>query len=136
MRAALRAVVASLLCELPDLDRSNALWSHSLHCVNWDYVRFFVQRFIGIRSPIVTTVSCAVLPIGAGLADMYGRRPIIIFGAVVTILQLWLYYLASLPTVIGMDRWGILVYSGSVVNALGASTRQLMGIYLALGQHT
>ena len=118
-------------CELPDLDRSNALWSHSLHCVNWDYVRFFVQRFIGIRSPIVTTVSCAVLPIGAGLADMYGRRPIIIFGAVVTILQLWLYYLASLPTVIGIDRWGILVYSGSVVNALGASTGSASNAMLA-----
>jgi hypothetical protein len=53
-------------CLLPDLERSNPLWSHSNHCSNWDFVRFFVQRFIGIRSPIVVTVACMILPVGAG----------------------------------------------------------------------
>jgi MFS family permease len=118
-------------CDLPTLDRANPLWSHSNHCVNWDFVRFFVQRFVGIRSPIVTTVACLILPVGAGLADMYGRRPVIIFGAVATIMQLGLYWIASLPNVIEADRFGLLVYTGAIVNALGASTGSASNAMLA-----
>ena len=118
-------------CELPDLERANPLWSHSNHCVNWDFVRFFVQRFVGTRSPIVTVVSCLMLPVGAGLADMYGRRPVIIFGAVATILQLGLYWIGSLPRVIEADRFGLVVYTGGIVNALGASTGSASNAMLA-----
>jgi hypothetical protein len=109
-------------CELPAMARSDPLWSHSLHCSNWFFVRDFVQRFIGIRSPISATVSVLALPIGASLADMYGRRPIIIFAAAMTLAQMTLYFVAAHPFFVEVDRQGYLVYGASALNALGSAS--------------
>ena len=88
---------------MPALPRDDAYWSHSDYCPNFDYVKKFVQDLNAGR--VVSTMLTALffLPIGAGIADKVGRKPVFFFGMMVGIKSLVCNLLASLVYFVHLD---------------------------------
>jgi hypothetical protein len=66
-------------CEVPILARTDPYWSHSPYCPNWDYVKDFTQNLGVQRNVLITFAGAVFMPIGAGIADKVGRKPILFF---------------------------------------------------------
>ena len=77
-----------LACDLPYLPSDDARWSYSVHCPNPEYVRFYSQRIWAWRNSLINIVALAVLPVGAGLSDTFGRKPVLVFDNALTFLGL------------------------------------------------
>jgi hypothetical protein len=88
---------------VPVLNRSATQWSHSQHCVNFAYVKEAAQKLQGKRGTLNAILVCIVAPIGGCLADMYGRKPMMLLGCLVGSIQLFLY-LASTVMVQKTDQ--------------------------------
>jgi len=67
-------------CDVPALPKENAFWSHSDFCPNWGYVKEYIQDLNATRGLFITFFSLLFVPIGAGVADKQGRKPILFFG--------------------------------------------------------
>ena len=67
-------------CEVPLLSPDDPQWSHSKYCPNWGYVRKFVTKLNAGRAMSLTGTALFFLPIGAGLADKAGRKPVFAAG--------------------------------------------------------
>eukprot|EP01051_Picozoa_sp_SAG22_P014226 SAG22_NODE_1695_length_3796_cov_3.361915_1_plen_275_part_00 len=66
-------------CDLPELARKDKYWSRSAYCPSWDYVKTFTQKLNAGRSVVLSTISLVALPMGAGVSDALGRKPMIFF---------------------------------------------------------
>jgi MFS family permease len=65
-------------CDVPQIDRSSSLWSHSAHCPNWPYVREQAQLLMTSWSSLIALVSLLFIPSMGQLADLYGRLKVFI----------------------------------------------------------
>jgi hypothetical protein len=90
-------------CDLPYLPNDDPRWSYSIHCPNPEYVRFYSQRIWAWRNSLINIVAMAVLPVGAGLSDTFGRKPVLVFDNALTFLGLCANLCASLTFFIVND---------------------------------
>ena len=67
-------------CDLPPLARSDKYWSRTAYCPSWDYVKTFTQELNAGRTVVLQSISLISLPIGAGVSDAIGRKPLIFLG--------------------------------------------------------
>lgn len=109
-------------CDLPYLPSNDERWSYSVHCPNPEYVRFYSQRIWAWRNSLINIVALAVLPVGAGLSDTYGRKPVLVFDNALTFLGLCANLCASLTFFIVNDPTAITLYVSGVLNALASAS--------------
>eukprot|EP01045_Picozoa_sp_COSAG04_P029585 COSAG04_NODE_4900_length_1833_cov_1.789504_2_plen_152_part_00 len=107
-------------CDLPMIDPAHPQWSHSRHCTSFKYVQEYHQQLWAWRNSIMGAppswcfppllieardvtagiIAMVVLPVGAGLSDSFGRKPILVFGALMTFKSLCANLVSS-------TAWGI-----------------------------
>ena len=107
-------------CDAPPLSPDDAMWSHSIYCPNWEFVRWFTQRLGAERNMYLTFTSLFFMPIGAGLADKQGRKPMFFFGHMMGIKSLTCNLLASLPWFIHHDPRAYLLYASGILSGMGS----------------
>ena len=67
---------------MPSLPRSDPWWSHTQWCPSWQYNKYFTQWLGAKRSMFLSGTSLFFLPIGAGIGDKTGRKPMFFFGLI------------------------------------------------------
>ena len=105
-------------CDLPILKRHDPNWSHSVHCPNWKYVKHFAQELQAGRSVYINAVSLIALPVGAGIGDSVGRKPVLIFSSIMGLKSHIFNLLSSLPYFIEHDPNAVLLYISSALSGL------------------
>ena len=103
-------------CSVPDRDPDDPAWSHSPRCNNPAWVRNAAQRVYGVYAPITTVAKVLIIPSAGFLADIYGRKLVLVVSATGPILAgiLWTVDALLEPTT------NALVYSAGGVLSLSA----------------
>ena len=99
----------------------NSALSH-IYCPNWDYVRAFTQKLNAGRQMSLTFTSLFFMPIGAGLADKRGRKPIFLFGHILGIKSITCNLLSSLPWFVHHDPNAVLLYVSSLLSGMASGS--------------
>ena len=89
-------------CELPMLPNNHVTWSHSIYCPSFAYVRYFQQIIWATRNSVMGLVALVAMPMGAGLGDSVGRKPILVFSAVMVFKGL-----VVRASVCGLNIWNL-----------------------------
>lgn len=105
-------------CDLPILNRTDPNWSHSLYCPSWSYVKHFQQLLSADRNVYISAASLIALPMGAGLGDSIGRKPILVFSSIMGIKSHLCNLLSSLPWFIHHDPNAYVLYASAVLSGL------------------
>jgi MFS family permease len=105
---------------VPALSPDDAWWSHSDFCPSWGYVRDFTQRLTAGRTMSLTLTSLFFMPIGAGLADKQGRKPIFFFGFIMGMKGLLCNLLSSTTYFIHKDPNAILLYASGLLSGMAS----------------
>ena len=109
-------------CDVPILDPDDPFWSHTKYCPNWGYVRAFVTKLGAGRSASLTGTSLFFLPIGAGLADKAGRKPMFAAGHLLSLKGLVCNLLSSLPWFIHHDPNAVLLYVSGLLSGMASGS--------------
>ena len=107
-------------CDVPALPKENAFWSHSDFCPNWGYVKEYIQDLNATRGLVITMFSLLFVPIGAGIADKQGRKPILFFGFLMGVQGLLANLLASTDFFIHNDPGLKLLYASGMLGGMAA----------------
>ena len=107
-------------CDVPELDPDDSYWSHSPFCRNWDYVRAFTQKLGAGRRATLTTTSLFCMPIGAGLADKQGRKPMYFFSFMLGVKSLAFNLISSTNWSIRTDPNAIILYISGFLSGMGS----------------
>ena len=100
------------------LKRDDPNWSHSLYCPNWKYVKKFTQQLNAGRSVYLKGVSMIALPMGAGLGDSIGRKPILVFSSLMGLKSVFVNLLSSLPWFIENDPRAYALYASAILSGM------------------
>jgi MFS family permease len=103
-------------CSVPDLDPDDPAWSHSPRCNNPAWVRNAAQRVYGVYAPITTVAKVLIIPSAGFLADIYGRKLVLVVSATGPILAGILWAVDALLE----PATNALVYSAGGVLSLSA----------------
>ena len=109
-----------LACEVPLLKKSAPYWSHSEWCRNYDYVKYFTTQLWAKRQAYMTMVSLFFLPIGAGIADKKGRKPMFLFQQLMGTKSIICNYLATRHWFIRHDQTAIILYASGIFSGLAS----------------
>jgi hypothetical protein len=109
-------------CDVPVLKRDDPSWSHSVYCPNFAYVRSFTTKLNAGRSSYLTLTSLFFMPIGAGIADKRGRKPIFFFGHLLGIKSIVCNLLSSLPWFVRHDPDAYLLYASALLSGMASGS--------------
>ena len=109
-------------CDVPLLSPDDSAWSHSDFCPNFAYVRSFTQKLNAGRHAYLTMTSLFFMPIGAGLGDKIGRKPIIFFSHLLSLKSLTCNLLSSLPWFIHHDPRAYLLYASGFLSGMSSGS--------------
>jgi len=107
-------------CDVPWLNPEQPAWSHSPYCQNWDYVRDFTQRLGAGRRMSLTMTSLFCMPIGAGISDKTGRKPMYFFSFMLGVKSLLFNLISSTEWSIRTDPNGIILYISGFLSGMGS----------------
>lgn len=82
-------------CELPRLDATAEMWSHSQHCPSLPYVRDSAQALLAVYSPVRTSFALLLFPAAGSAADVLGRKPVLLVAGCGPIVAAALFWLDS-----------------------------------------
>eukprot|EP01045_Picozoa_sp_COSAG04_P011093 COSAG04_NODE_704_length_10986_cov_85.930835_10_plen_181_part_00 len=111
-------------CDVPWLNPEQPAWSHSPYCQNWDYVRDFTQRLGAGRRMSLTMTSLFCMPIGAGISDKTGRKPMYFFSFMLGVKSLLFNLISSTEWSIRTDPNGIILYISRFLRRIQRSIAQ------------
>ena len=107
-------------CDVPWLNPEQPAWSHSPYCQNWDYVRDFTQRLGAGRRMSLTMTSLFCMPIGAGISDKTGRKPMYFFSFMLGVKSLLFNLISSTEWSIRTDPNAIILYISGFLSGMGS----------------
>eukprot|EP01043_Picozoa_sp_COSAG02_P011404 COSAG02_NODE_419_length_22613_cov_22.994492_18_plen_149_part_00 len=90
-------------------------WSHSAHCGSFAYVRNRAQAVLSIYSPVRTTFTLIMFPTAGVVADVIGRKPVLVAAACGPLIAASIFWLDTYFEL----RTNVLLYCCSAVLALG-----------------
>lgn len=108
-------------CDLPLLSRDAPYWSHSPYCPNWGYVKDFTQQLTANRNVWTTLAGMVFMPIGAGIADKQGRKPIFVFSFIMGMKALLANLVSSTVFFIHYDPKAYLLYASGLLSGMASS---------------
>ena len=103
-------------CSVPERDPDDLAWSHSPRCNNPAWVRNAAQRVYGVYAPITMVAKVLIIPSAGFLADVYGRKVVLVVSATGPILAGILWAVDALLE----PATNALVYSAGGVLSLSA----------------
>ena len=114
-------------CELPAMDVEDPAWSHSAHCGSFAYVRNRAQSVLSIYSPVRTTFTLIMFPTAGVVADVIGRKPVLVAAACGPLIAASLFWLDTYFEL----RTNLVLYCCSGVLALGRLVNPVIAAMLA-----
>ena len=102
-------------------------WSHSAHCGSFAYVRNRAQAVLSIYSPVRTTFTLIMFPTAGVVADVIGRKPVLVAAACGPLIAASIFWLDTYFEL----RTNMLLYCCSAVLALGTESPFQAGLQQA-----
>ena len=84
--------------------------------------RAFSQYLNADRSLVIKGVAILALPVGAGLGDAFGRKPMLVFSHMMSLKSIFFNMLASLPFFIHGDPNAYILYLSGLLSGLSSGS--------------
>ena len=121
-------------CEVPEMDRDDPLWSHSLYCQNNAYVLDKTQEIKTAYSVLNVLGTILFLPAGGHIGDSWGRKKVIFWTGFVSVAITMCYWLDTQdvdpPGDMHGMKWFILAAAFHMMHAPSGPAAQAMMIDL------
>ena len=83
-------------CAVPEMDRDDPRWSHSLHCDNDNYVLDTTQATKTAYSVLNALGTILFLPTGGHVGDAWGRKKVLFWTGFVSVMITFCYWLDTI----------------------------------------